>query len=273
MTPCSIKEQNMRESAMKQCINSQSAGSVMMEFVLVFPVYLLLFGGVFWVGELFHAQAMRLTSERAAAWSYGLRENRPSSVLGTLMRPDVNNWTLETMAGRATQGRYLADTKQSWAQVVGASFSVNYRASTWTEGWFQSGRVLFGESAGSPLGAVLGQGRNTVYDHVVVMRTRGGDAVSSLRRRWTAKGSPHLGDKGLVPTGAEWYKVVNEEYPYDNGSPALGSGDDGFTYDAPKNEDYQRFHLLYSWGNHRGFQVWDMGLDAIEAVKDVVDLF
>jgi TadE-like protein. len=241
---------------MIRCTNRQAAGSVLMEFVLVVPIYLLLFGGVFWIGELFQAQFMRQNSMRSTAWSYGLRENRPSSVLGLLTRRDVNNWIPETAFGNAVkQGRYLANTSQSWLQVAGGSFSLDYRPPAWTKGWFESGQALMSMEIQSGAMAERLEG-GAVYEHIVVMRTKGGDAVNSIRRKWTAHGSPHLGDKGTSPAvNAEWRKVVtpflggNEPYPYDNGHPSLGSGTDGFLYSVPQNTDYMRFPILYTWGN------------------------
>ncbi len=257
----------------------------MMEFVLVVPIYILLFGGVFWVGELLVTQLMRQNSMRSTAWSYGVREDRPDSskVLGVLSnRPLVNNWTLETTFSSAVKrGRYLADTAQSWLQVVGGSFDVDYRPSPWTYGWFNSAQVMQHIGSGSDNMNERLKDKTKKYEHIVVMRTKGGADINSIRRRWTAQGAPHLGDKGLVPVvNAEWRKVTmpvlgngGEVFPYDSGRPTLATGEDNFGYEVPQNKDYQRFVLLYSWGNHRGFQFWDMGLDAIDMVSDGISSF
>lgn len=212
-------------------------GSVMMEFLLVVPLYILLFGGTFWVGELVVSQFMRQNSMRSTSWSYGVRENRPtqSAVLGVLSdRLLVNNWTLETTFGGAVrQGRYLANKTQSWLQVVGGSFDVDYRPSPWTYGWFNGAQVMNHMGSGTDSMAER-LGGDQEYEHIVVMRTRGGAAENSIRRRWTAHGAPHLGDKGLIPVvNAEWRKVVmpvlgsgGEALPYDGGKPSLSAGSD-----------------------------------------------
>lgn len=240
-----------------------------MEFVLVAPLYILLFGGTFWVGELLITQNMRLNAMRSTAWGHGVRENRlsQSGLLEILMSKEVNNWILPSLwddADRAPQpewfpseqARYLVDQNQSWAQVVGGKFGVWLWASPWTDGWFQFGRSMFGGPLGdSDDGSRKTDGEN-VYDHVVVMRTKGGAKLNSIRRQWTPRGPAHLGHD-------EWKKVANEAYPrvYKNDDKLTvekNQRDDNFSYDK-SNGDYIRFKILHDWSNQRAGLVNDWG--------------
>jgi len=277
-------------------------GSILMEFVLVAPIYLLLFGGIFWIGELAISQHYRLNSTRSTAWGFGERHHRPSSgaqVSALLQNRNVNNWNLDTTFENAVQqGRYLGrfwkqrENELNWLQVVGGTFNVNYKPSAWTRGWFNSGRVIQGEAIGADDG-MNQRLEGTLYEHTVVMRTLGGAEKNSIRRRWTPQGAQHLGDKGLdAVVGAEWRRVAvplsggdkgGESFPYDNEELTLASGrEDTFPYTAPKNADYKRFKLLYHWGNHRGdINLLKVALDAeldivyglADAIEVIGDLF
>jgi hypothetical protein len=235
-----------------------------MEFILVVPIYILLFGGTFWIGELLMAQNMRQNSMRSAVWSHGLREDRPGGTLVQMlmMDPNVNNWTSETLPGTMNQGRYLANPEQSWTQVVGGTYNVNYVRSSWTEGWFEFARGVFNGTTWSPL--PLPSAGSTRYEHQVVMRTKGGDAQTAIRKRWPV--TAHLAyENDVIPVqSAVWLKVVKEAYPYD-GAVNLADVGDTFNYSAPDHGDYIRFKTLFRWSNHR-----EGGRGVAEAIKDVV---
>ena len=220
-----------------------SGGSVLMEFVLVAPIYILLFGGTFWIGELFVAQHMRLNAMRSTAWSYGLRANRPDTAGITSLMKDNNKWTPDTTPqGLVSRVRYLANPSQSWAQVVGGKFGVWYEPPLWTEGWFLFGKNMFQAESGR-MGRKLTGGGGT-YDHVVVMRTKGGAHSSAIRNAWPEVG--YLRSSNLI-----WTKVAGEAYPYDGQIYLSANSNDAFPPVNPQSKNYIRYRTLYGWSNHR----------------------
>ena len=291
------------------CARSRVGGSVMMEFVLVVPIYLLLFGGTFWVGEMMLSQDMRMHSARATTWAYGLRgtdadddlDVRPEdadSLLNILKKRrlfhwirEVNNWTIETTFDTDTvkQVRYLPkdeddDTpSRSWTQIVGGAFLPVYGRSAWTHGWFEGGRMLLGsvaETRDADLGDGSGTGPSQIYYYRVVMRTKGGE--NSMRHLWTAENTvAHLTYEEHLPVmSSEWMKMVRESYPWDDvtwrdTSKLNTTLSDVFSYSRPKHWDYRRYKMLTNWSNQRtgiaGVFVDGIYNDVKAAVEDVVD--
>ncbi len=52
---------------------SDADGSVLMETVLAIPLFLVLIGGIFWLGELMLAKHQLTAADRFAAWNAGNR--------------------------------------------------------------------------------------------------------------------------------------------------------------------------------------------------------
>ena len=116
-----------------------SKGSIMMEFLLVMPIYFVLFGGTFWIGELFIHRQKLLQLDRNAAIHAGLRHNRGSMAMTTLglyffgIPADADSPTL--MDGKQMRALKTDKDQYPWAMAVGGKASMRAPMPPWTKGW------------------------------------------------------------------------------------------------------------------------------------------
>ena len=122
-------------------------GSVVMEFLMVLPIYFALIGGTFWVGELFIARDNVLVSDRLASNHWGGRHDRDNDRRNqndNMMLTRLNLWSYNFINGGAVgdspivvgvkQTRALVN-QYAWAQVVGGKVSLYVPQPSWTRGW------------------------------------------------------------------------------------------------------------------------------------------
>ncbi len=153
--------------------NRRRRGSVLMEFLIVFPIYLVLFGGVFMIGDIAikstrlaaadrtRALDMEATSQGnhmiSAGWNRIRRLLFPSTAIG---EDDVHEENY----------RYYSNPNFSgpWTVAVGAKVRDEYRLAPWTRGWlaypdwFISTATGAGQANGN-MGALLARSRVAMY--------------------------------------------------------------------------------------------------------------
>ena len=227
-------------------------GSVVMEFLMVLPIYFALMGGTFWIGELFIARDDLLISDRVASNHWGVRHDREFDKRNPndktmLERLNLRLFEIGTRGSltespivyNVLQTRALAEP-YSWAQTVGGKVTLNVPQPTWTHSWLHGYDDIWGETlAGVRKSSTVqdaismlctmtdefvGMGlhsRVSEYDflNVSLMRTK---CSETAYRAFTPAqichecgsygGSLHIG----VPVkDAVWYKnVYDEKFPY-----------------------------------------------------------
>jgi len=113
-------------------------GSVLMEFVMVMPLYITTLGGIFWIGyKSLDADNLR----PAASWCVWA-ENRYSS------RPDASELKKDMFPRSDSVNKKLQkslEEQYSYLEFVGASASLDYEKPEFIENWQQSERAMYGD--------------------------------------------------------------------------------------------------------------------------------
>ncbi|MDT8389374.1 MAG: TadE/TadG family type IV pilus assembly protein [Lentisphaeria bacterium] len=67
---------------------SDESGSVLLETIMVIPLFVVLIGGIFWIGELMLAKHKLVNADRFAAWTAGNRhaDSGSGAIKGTLQQ-------------------------------------------------------------------------------------------------------------------------------------------------------------------------------------------
>jgi len=104
-------------------------GTVLMETVIVLPIFMALIGGIMWSGQLIYEKQKLLVADRYVAWNYGNRHAQNYS--------DVNDRvfgqsTLDTISSPHTQQL----NSSGWWQEVEADTQTAPTMPVWTRGWF-----------------------------------------------------------------------------------------------------------------------------------------
>lgn len=151
--------------------NRHNRGSVLMEFIIVFPIYLVLFGGVFMVGDML-VKATRLASAdrvlafdiegdaNARGWPHAVGGRNPdgtmkksyeSEVLFPNSQTDGDNEDLVLENDALKLTRYANSSfKGPWSVAVGTRTKDRYRLSPWTKGWLNFALGSFDRSIHAP---------------------------------------------------------------------------------------------------------------------------
>ena len=241
-----------------------SKGSIMMEFLLVMPIYFVLFGGTFWIGELFMHRQKLLQLDRNASFHAGIRHDRGSlSVmsLGSYFFGLPSSDFDSPMLISARQMRALKTDKDQypWAMAVGGKASMRAPMPPWTKGWLKIATlwesVILTATESQISTQPLTSNNETTYNflNAALMRTKGSERGY---RSWHPR---QVCDEGAISVvSAVWYeKVYNADDPfktvqqYRSNLSSLQS--DTAAPSAPTRKDYERYEMYWTWSQRPTF--------------------
>lgn len=139
----------------------QETGSILMETVLVIPLYLALLSGIFWIGDLALLRSKSTFFDRFAAWGSGNRHQELSS-------GDSQKFLTDCFLSSSKVGQQRVDSVSTakspsaevWSSIVGASSTVSIEPPVWTDAWRRSALALM-EGKDSPLPRTSFRSRET----------------------------------------------------------------------------------------------------------------
>lgn len=194
-------------------------GSVLMEFVIVLPIYLALFGALFLIGDMGLKTAALALGDRAVAFDAGDRANysySPFSSKQWIKDPDSLDSDLSTSYKTF---RTNENFKGSWSWLAAGKVSFAYRLQLWGGKLISYPYLIYGGggiAANDDLGTLVNDGTVTVYskdvsnvrvyNYYTLKRTelaRGDDAY----RNWT----PDRLAAQASGIFQHWYKNVYNE--------------------------------------------------------------
>ena len=127
---------------MKRCLCSIS-GSILMETVLIIPLYLVALSGIFWVGDLALLRSKSTFFDRVSAWCSGNRHDEKSS---SSIQNDLKQNFLEASKVGDQQVDYVRlrpkASGQAWSFIAGASVTVSAEPPVWTQSWYKVGLLM-----------------------------------------------------------------------------------------------------------------------------------
>lgn len=213
-------------------------GSVLMEFVIVLPLYMAALGGVIWLGEK-SLDAINLRS--ANHWSAFMAGNRFSTRTPAAIAL-IDLFPRATVAYDSTK-RSLVD-EHSYLQFIGTKVSIMESTPDYLENLINSPYTNAGESAPSPLIPEISMSSSRYgndYTMALVMRSKGS---ASDKRHWHSS---------LVADKDVWkFEDKSSEYPKKWELSLLKDAkntDDTKTFEKEpdKIEFYERFKKYEEW--------------------------
>ena len=184
------------------------SGAVLMETVIVIPLYMILLGGIFWIGDLMVARQRLVVADRYVAWNKGLRyDDKGQTDAGTVRRlffSQADGSANPYQRPTASDGRI--DAVYDWSHKASGQVRLDMRMPEWTRYLFNAGQVMY--DSGVPDEQASGmQGRDKpAQRHVVLMRTREKAKPDEIRNRYGVKGSGEVARK--------WAEIADEKWPH-----------------------------------------------------------
>lgn len=180
-----------------------------METVLAIPLYMIVLGGIFWIGDLMVTRQQLVIADRYIAWNKGLRyDDRGQIDAGTahqLFFAEANG--SPSQYHRPTAGDGKIDAVYDWSHKASGQVRLDMRMPEWTRYMFNAGQVMY--ESGVPLEtATAMQGRDKPEQrHVVVMRTKEEAKSSYIRNKYGVGNSAQVAKK--------WRDIAGEKWPYE----------------------------------------------------------
>lgn len=240
-----------------------SRGSIMMEFLLVMPIYFVLFGGTFWIGELFLHRQKLLQLDRNAAYHAGIRHDRGSISMSTLglfyfgLPTGFDSPTL--IEGKQMRALKTDKDEYPWAMAVGGKSSMRAPLPPWTKGWlnvetlWNSMTLQMTEIQVETTPLTANNEMTYNFLHAALMRTKGSERDY---RTWHAR---QICDEGGLPVfSAVWNeKVYQADDPFKTvqqfRSNLNSLENDTSAPTAPTRRDYERYNMYWRWSQRPGF--------------------
>lgn len=227
---------------MIRCINKiigrcgDDRGSLLMETVLVIPLYLVLIGGIFWLGELMLAKQKLVIADRYAAWNLGNRHRSgvsPQTIQNELQQSLFPSDRVGQQSIDAVTTRQAGENSD-WSGPVGATVKLKVAMPSWTKGWLKLASVLWGGKMPDETVDLVGRDIDDELHHVLLRRTKYGmTGARSWEPGALAEENARVWDN----------KVYQANWPTVTSFASGGSGDGS----SPSVQEYQRFGKYEDW--------------------------
>jgi hypothetical protein len=179
-----------------------------METVIVIPLYMILLGGIFWIGDLIVTRQQLVVAERYVAWNTGLRyADKGQTDAGTLHRlffadadGTPNPWHRPT----ASDGKI--DKAYDWSHAASGQVKLSVNLPDWLRYMFNTGHQVYDAAAPAQVQELRGRDRQD-QRHVVLMRTKPEWEQSYIRNKYGTKESGQVAQK--------WQDIAGEKWPYE----------------------------------------------------------
>lgn len=269
-------------------MRSSKTGSVLMEFVIVLPIYLILLGFVFMVGEMsLHGVHLASSGDRTIAvtqggdgyWDSGWNLNAAESEIARAISPSSNhvnqalNYREEGVSANVSRfKREVAGKVEnpgfagSWSWLVASTLRDEYTLTPWTRGmvktWANMERMVKmtepPESLGSDTvlsklfsGVGLGRISMTSKDLGTVNSYAYYTLMRNNKGRKSYRSSGHGGLVDAAGKGGSWYSCVYDE---EWGSEIKPDGMTGVDRGAPgvvkgSCDFYERYQKFVDWSD------------------------
>lgn len=229
--------------------HNQRRGSVLMEFIIVFPIYLILFAGTVAIGDmLIHSNRLASADRVAAQGVDGWTEIGWSLVTGAVFHPGVeiaDDGTNQDRVVPVMQAHYA--NKKGYAYVTGpwtvcalGSASNRYKLlAGGTLGQLLAARLLTGGDGAAVLDQLAGG------IDMVSKDTRNGASYYTLKRRRSVVSWRDF-TSGLLPN-ERWLKNVADEAWHDDASVFSGRTSCSEVGSIAELDCYHRYPQFVTW--------------------------
>jgi hypothetical protein len=216
-------------------------GSVLMEFVLVLPIYMVVIGGILWMGfRSLDATGLR-TADRWGAWMAGNRFSTRVPAMAALQSVFPRTYMIQTSVNRSLVGPH------SFVQFIGSKASIAITKPDYIENWLDMPKNIHGDdsffSFNLPASFLNSSRYKNKYTHFVVMRTK---SSRTSKRHW----HPSLLYKDDIWDIEDANKddILPKEWKLELITKAKHKKDDKNEKKEPEKEKfYERFSVYEKW--------------------------
>ncbi|MEI6562768.1 MAG: hypothetical protein WCO42_00515 [bacterium] len=185
---------------------SGKSGTILLETIIAIPLYMILLGGIMWLGDLMVARQKLVIADRYAVWNYGCRYN-------------PGGFDAETIHQRffdSSEYRNPSEVKTDkedfdWCLAASGEVKLKMKMPDWTRSMFNA-RAIMADQTISP-GALDEEvdlvGRSLGGGHLVLMRTKSESEPGYIRNKYG------VSESGQV-TKYPWTDIYNEKWPFDS---------------------------------------------------------
>jgi hypothetical protein len=180
-----------------------------METVIAIPLFMIMLGGIFWIGDLTVTRQRLVAADRYVAWNSGLRYDDRGGVAAS----DIHRLFLSDKSGVLSQDHTPTvrsaqiQAVYDWSQAANGQVSARVRMPDWVYAMINAMRIHTGQGRWmSNVTEVYGRERNGLR-HVVLMRTRAEAQAGYIRNRYGVSASGEAAQK--------WSEVASEKWPYE----------------------------------------------------------
>lgn len=180
--------------------SASERGSILMEAVLVIPLYLIVFGGIMWVGDIVQTRQRLLVADRYAAWNFGNRHAPGGYDAGT-----IHQRFFRSDPDKQIVGIDFNSTDYVWSWFVTGLVKMKINMPPWTRGWINAGSGLYRTDAPQEEFDLTGRCFNG--PHGVVMRTQYSADPGYIRNLYG------IGESGYI--ALYWPEFYDEPFPFE----------------------------------------------------------
>ena len=241
-------------------------GSVLMEFILVIPVYVALFGGLFAIGEMSLKSIGAAHADRVAAFDVCSANPSWGDAVKAIFRT-ADSGTSSPVVKFQTP-HYAADAIEGpWTVCAGAVAADCCKAPVWTRGWLASSDGFFSGAAKSQpldpgdsgLGALAGGNRVEIVSKPRTGKGGGPDDYAhyyTLKRVKPADGSGNLHWRSMRRHASSLVNAAVADNPRWSGHVEFEPWHDGISHDrngcgrvnvADSRDEYTRYSQFERW--------------------------
>ncbi len=246
----------------------QNRGSVLMEFIIVFPIYLVLFGGVFMIGDMLIKTTRLASADRTRAFDVAATVRGGEDADDSLGWPRIKDYLFPITSIREDNVRndwyrHYANPnfEGPWTVAVASKVRDEYRLAPWTKGWLAFAKNFLADGTGtgfSDLGEIGGlmDGGNVVmyskkkdtpvYKNYVSFRRSRFYDTAKLKQLYRAMPSTHS-EAGRLVDGkagsASWNVMAEESWP------EVGTSQNSWRRKLPRLDSrvYSRYSRYVEW--------------------------
>jgi hypothetical protein len=179
---------------------TSKSGSIMMETVIAIPIFMIMLGGIIWLGDLMVARQSLMIADRYTVWSYGSRH-----APGHYDTDTIHDRFFDGSDFRIPTAVETAQKVTDWSLEASGMVTLQMQMPDWTRFMFNAGNVMY--ESGVPESNMKLIGRSQTGGHVVLMRTKDEAAPAYLRNQY---GIPESGQVYV-----KWRDIAAEKWPYE----------------------------------------------------------
>lgn len=184
-------------------------GSVLMETVIAIPLFMIMLGGIFWIGDLTVTRQQLVIADRYVAWNKGLRYDDKGKIdaqpIHQLFFSD--KYGAPSPEHKPTASQSSIESAYDWSHVASGQVRVRVRMPDWIYSTINAGQYAYNLTETIPEDIELRGRERSSERHVVLMRTQEEWKPGYIRNRYGIKASGEVAKR--------WEAIADEKWPYE----------------------------------------------------------